>query len=436
MGPLPQQCLRRAGQFRHSAGGNVTLFACVGMLALIGCAGAAIDYVRLNREETILSAAADAAALAAVSSAKTSEENGKSGAVESGVKAGEQAWAVNIAESAVSAGTKPTISVTRDSGGWTARVTYDAKAATSFMSVLGVKSMRLAGSSKASGGGTSKAAEFWDLHLVVDNSNSMNLGATPADMAGMRTNFNCEFACHTPPNPFASGPSLTAMMGGTPDDAHYAGFRLRIDVVMDAVDSLMTAIGSWSNGNKVRVQLWGLNNTVDSLVGLTGKLKDVSDAAIVTPVESTSIGDTDFAAAMAKLDTEVGKSGSGSSPVDPRKAVFIVTDGMHDSRTKTSNWVSTWNSNHFIGTMDPAFCQVLKDKGVTIGVLYIDYYTPSGYTYVTNPVINDLKPQLQACASAGLFYNATTPEGITAALNDMIGTAVTNSGNAAVRLVN
>ncbi len=416
--------------------GNVAVMVCLGAFALLGCVGAAIDYARLSREQTLMSAAADAAALAAVASARTADESGTANTktIEANaVAAGLRAWRVNLAGSELTGQKDPRISVRSDDGSWNATVTFDAQAATSFMNVLGVDTMRLYGQSKASGGGEEKIAnDYWDLHLVVDNSSSMGLGATPADMAGMQSRFNCSFACHMPPNPF----SATSMLGVTPAVARAAGYRLRIDIVADAVDSVIDDIKNWSSANKVQAQLWALNTGLVSLVDKTRKLGDLKDAGIDIVVQSVSIGDTDYHAVMTALEQEVGSSGSGKSAVDPRKAVFIITDGLHDSPEATPNAVSIWNGNHHIGTMDPAQCQALKDRGVKIGVLHIDYYTPSGYEYVTDPVINDVKPRLMDCASDGLFYSATTPDGITAALTDMIGMAVAGKGKGAVRLTN
>lgn len=420
---------------RRRTEGNVTVLLCLGLFTVVGAAGVAIDYIRLTREETLFAAAADAAALAAVSSAQTAELSKSGSPAATGTQAGMRAWEVNVSRSAITAGRTPKITLSKDKNGWSAVVAFDATAPTSFMSVMGIKTMRIAGIAKAAGGGKPVASEYWDVHLVVDNSSSMGIGATNDDMKAMRVKFGCEFACHSTQqvvNPETMGVSWTA----TPEGAHAAGAKLRIDIVDDAVDALMTEMKSWGQG-AVRAELWGLNNSVESLVDLTTRLDDIKDHDIGIAPEMFSIGQTNYQAALSRLEGEVGASGSGSSEIDRRKLVFIVTDGVHDSQVATSNHVKTWNGDHYIGPIDPAFCQGLKARGALVGVLYIDYITPAGYSYLTNSFIKDVQPNLKACASDGLFYNANSPSAITKALSDMFNKAVkSKAATGTVRLVN
>jgi hypothetical protein len=66
-----------------------------------------------------------------------------------------------------------------------------------------------------------------------------------------------------------------------------------------------------------------------------------------------------------------------------------------------------------------------------VGVLYIDYITPQGYEGAVNPIMGDVLPNMKACASDGLFFNATSPAGIALAMKDMLAAAM---GLGAVRL--
>ncbi len=73
----------------------------------------------------------------------------------------------------------------------------------------------------------------------------------------------------------------------------------------------------------------------------------------------------------------------------------------------------------------------MKDNGVTVGVLYIDYIVPAGFEFAVDPYKTEILPDLKACATDGLFFNATSPEGIKSAMKDMLATAM---GLGAVRL--
>ena len=188
-----------------------------------------------------------------------------------------------------------------------------------------------------------------------------------------------------------------------------------------------------STANNVRAKLWGLNDTVQSLVDITTKLNDIKNHKIELYRTPVSVGNTNYMASMSKLLSEVGKAGSGKSAVDQKKAVFIITDGIHDTNTHTSNVSYVWWDDHQMGTIDPASCQAFKDNGVLVGVLFIDYISPPVYADVMSNVTPDVLPALKACASDGLFYNATSPDGIKAAMKDMLSTAF---GMGSVRLTN
>lgn len=157
--------------FASAGGGNATVMLCLSAFAVMGCA-AAVDYVRLARDQTLIAAAANSAALAAVSSAM-SVELGQSGDPAKAARlAGQHAWDANIANSAISKGRTPVITVVKDKGVWTSTVTYDAGVATSFMSVLGFDTMRIAGSARRSGRRETSPSKsnYWDINLVVDTS--------------------------------------------------------------------------------------------------------------------------------------------------------------------------------------------------------------------------------------------------------------------------
>ena len=94
--------------------------------------------------------------------------------------------------------------------------------------------------------------------------------------------------------------------------------------------------------------------------------------------------------------------------------------------------ISIAGSNHAT-VIDPTKeCKTLKDRGITISVLYIPYqkispvntsFAGNEDTYANNN-IPYIQPSLQACASPGFFYTADTPANITASLNQMFRHAV------------
>lgn len=392
--------------------GNVTIIFSLALVLILSGAGIAIDYARMLQQKTAFAAAADSAVLAAVGAAIEAEKAGHNPIAPLAKTAALNAWKSNLTMAEIDLATPPDINVTKSGSAWTAKLDFNEDYPTTFMSLVGFKTMKVAGSSQASTT-VDKIPEFWDINVVVDDSSSMGIGATQADMDALIANpkIGCAFACHWAD--YSTGGSDSASI------AKSAGIKLRVDVVDDAVDAMVKDLQTASTANNIRASLWGLNTTVNELVALTTKLNDVKDFNIELYKTPVSVGNTNYGPALSALTTEVGKSGDGKSAVSAKKAVFIVTDGIHDSKLKESNSIVNWK-DHYTGPMDPAFCTQIKDSGVLLGVLYINYITPAGFDGVIDPFKADVLPNLKACASDGLFFNATTPEGISKAMQDML----------------
>ena len=382
---------------------------------MVSGAGAAIDYIRMMDHKTAVTAAADAAVLAAISSAVEFEKNGGNGVPKLAKDAALAIWTANLKSAGITFDKEPKIVIKKTGKAWTAVVSFDEEYPTTFMNLVGVKTMKMSGEAQA-GTTIDKMVTFWDMHIVVDDSSSMGIGATQADMDALNDHpsINCSFACHWAD--YSKGETDSASI------AKAAGIRLRIDIVDEAVDAMISDMKLASDGSNVRAKLWGFNDTVSELVALTKKLDDIANHDIQLYKTPQSIGNTNYRASMEKLEVEIGKAGSGKSAVDAKKAVFIVTDGIHDSRFKESNSVVDWQ-DHYLGTMDPAFCAKMKSDGVIVGVLFIDYITPAGFEGSIDPVKPDVLPNLKACATDGMFYNATSPDAIKTAMKDMLSTA-------------
>lgn len=401
--------------FRRAEAGNVAIIFSLSLMVLMGGAGAAIDYVRMSQQKTVLTAASDAAVLAAVASAIEAEKSGATGIQKLAKTAALNAWTANLASAGIKFENEPKIIVKKSGTAWDAEVSYDGSVQTTFMGLLGINSLPLKGDAKA-GTTIEKVVTYWDMHIVVDDSSSMGIGATQADMDALTAHpsINCSFACHWAD--YSSGGQDSASI------AKAAGIKLRIDIVDDAVDAMISDMKTASSSSNVRAKLWGLNDTVPTLVAMTTKLNEIANHDIQLYKTPVSVGNTNYRASFEKLEAEVGKAGDGKSAVDPKKAVFIVTDGIHDSKFKESNSAVDWY-DHYTGPIDPAFCSKMKANGVIVGVLYIDYITPAGFDFAIDPYKDEILPNLKACASEDLFFNATTPANITAAMKTMLATA-------------
>jgi hypothetical protein len=77
--------------------------------------------------------------------------------------------------------------------------------------------------------------------------------------------------------------------------------------------------------------------------------------------------------------------------------------------------------------MDPTLCTPLKNRGITIAVLYIPYQpiTNPNASFANNEdgkvnaIVSTIPSKLQQCASPGFFFSAYTPSDITNAMQAM-----------------
>ena len=137
------------------------------------------------------------------------------------------------------------------------------------------------------------------------------------------------------------------------------------------------------------------------------------------------------------MNTTISSVGTGASSSSTLPYVFLVTDGVDNSQTNAPFTGS--NPQMF----DTSLCTTLKNRGITIAVLYIPYETIQNPTtfagsediYVNAlipPESNDVPNTLQACASTAsdgtlLYYTANTPTDIDNTLRQMFDKATSTA---------
>ncbi len=259
-------------RFLRDRRGNVAMMYALSLPVLMFGAALAIDFTHAAKVRTQLNAAADAAALAALTPSMMQQSNATAQTAATNMFNGEIA---NIG-SLVAGQTNVTISVTNPTNNTLERdvtVSYTAQNADIFAGILGVAAMSLSGTSSAK---ASLAANI-NFYLLLDNSPSMALPATQAGITQMisltpiQDNENgvwngCAFACHqastgnsdTQGNPCLKGTTYstpTVSSGGTAKSycsstqgaqidnyalARRNGIQLRLDALSSGVSSLMS----------------------------------------------------------------------------------------------------------------------------------------------------------------------------------------------------
>jgi Flp pilus assembly protein TadG len=150
--------------------------------------GAAVDYSFANKAKAQFDAAADTAVLAAVNKAAMA---GTATAAQKTALNMFNAYAVTVQRASLG---QVTATVTDGNGSRSAVVSYKATVPTAFMGLIGINNMTIAGSSTAASG----LLTYIDFYLLLDNTPSMGIGATQADINKLVANTpdKCAFACH------------------------------------------------------------------------------------------------------------------------------------------------------------------------------------------------------------------------------------------------
>ncbi len=206
----------------RSRGGNISMMYALVAPALVFGGGAAIDYGRAAQIHTKLNAAADAAALAALTPAMLQQSatvaQAAANSMFMGLADGVSGLTANATQVTVTVATGATPLVRN------VQVSYSTSVNTIFAQVLGVSQLPVQGSSQAS----AQMPPNIDFYVLLDNSPSMALPATQAGITQMQNltlkqaTGGCAFACHqastnngdTAGNPCADGtaPTLNSSM--------------------------------------------------------------------------------------------------------------------------------------------------------------------------------------------------------------------------------
>lgn len=193
---------RKLAGLLHHSGGNVLMMTGFAMVPLIFATGFGVDYSRAMRVKNILDAAADAAALSAVSNVAMTQS---ASAAQTIAIANFKAQASTLTSVTFTPASDLTIAVTDTStSSGTGRqvvVTWRAKSTNIFSSILGSSSLAISGSATAS----ALKPPYINYYVLLDTSPSMLLPTTSAGLSAIRSAtaatsnapYGCAFACHT-----------------------------------------------------------------------------------------------------------------------------------------------------------------------------------------------------------------------------------------------
>ncbi|MCD2173910.1 TadE/TadG family type IV pilus assembly protein [Rhizobium sp. C4] len=426
--------------FLSDRSGNFGMMTALLIVPLIGVAGLAVDLTNAMTVKSKLQGAGDAAALAAIASSSPGMQaafsmngDGSIPIAESDAKAFFRAQLQNVTGYTIDS---IDASIVKSGKTITSVVNFKATVPTYLSKVLGQQIVKVAGRATA----TYEAATYRSFYLLLDNTPSMGVAATPADIQKMvsKTPDQCAFACHI---------GYTDQYGNVSNEnqndyyhlAKQQNITTRIDVVAQATQELLqNAIQDRGNNTslyRMGVYTFGRDATNPQLYEVVSPTTDLSTAAttaknnvkLMTIPRQNYNNDqiTSFDTALAQLGSKMGFAGDGNSVATPQKIVFMVSDGVGDSSKPATCTKPLSGSTRCQEPIDTTACDALKKQGYAIAVLYTTYLplptkdsqnNDTWYGLWIAPFQSEIGTRMKACASPGLFFEVSPTQGISDAM--------------------
>lgn len=416
--------------------GNFGIISALVMVPIIGAAGLAIDLTEAMFAKNQLQAAADAAALGAIAeeSAATAKARTTSGngSIEEGIKEAEDIFSAQLSAMTGFELKSSSADVVRQDDQLTATFTYSATVPTTLLRVLGKHEIVVSGEAVA----VFATPKFRDFFLLLDNTPSMGVAATPADIKKMKEKTagtemgSCAFACHIVKNGVEDKNSNYNI-------AKNNDITIRINVVAKATAALMeTAAQTRKVPDQYRMALYTFgqraeNTKLFEVSPLTYDLRDARDRAAMIDLMSipeqnfNNDQQTDFDRAFKNIAEKMGVAGTGHSNGDREKVLFFVSDGLGNSykpKECTKRIMTGKTYGRCQEPIDTRLCKPLKDKGYKIAVLYTTYLPLPGNSFYEawiQPFQSEISTRMKECATEGYYFEVNPSEGIAEAMNTL-----------------
>ena len=430
---------RHIGRFSGDKSANIAVIFAIAAVPVMTFVGSAVDYSRATATRSKLQSATDAASVGSVT--KTSPAfiaagtMTADGPIAAGVTDATNIFNANMNGVAGYTLKSMTATVNKTGGKVTSTVSFTATVSTTFLNVIGKTSMTVNGTSTA----TTTMPLYIDFYLLLDNSPSMGVGATPADVTKMvnNTTDKCAFACHDLNNT-SNYYNLAKSLGVT----------TRIDVLRTATQSLMdTAAQTQTYSNQFRMAIYDFGSAASSaglraLFALSSSLSSAKSAAgnidlmTVNGQNENNDQDTQFTSVMPAINGVITAPGAGTTSA-PLKYLFFVSDGVADEYNPSC--IKTPTGGRCQSPINTALCTTIKDRGIKIAVLYTTYLalpTNSWYNTWISPFNagpygpspnSQIAQNMQSCASPGLYFEVSPTQGISDAMNALFKKAVADA---------
>jgi Flp pilus assembly protein TadG len=426
--------------FGRDRRGNIAVIFALALLPVMTSVGCAVDYSRAAQIRSKLQAAADAASVGAIARKApafiAAGSMAADGPISVGVTDATNIFNGNVANQTGFTLTNVKPTVARNAGIVTSKVEFTATVPTTFMGIIGTNTLTVVGSSTS----TTSMPLYIDFHLLLDNSPSMGVGATPSDVATMVANTpdDCAFACHDL-NDNNNYYKLAKTLGVT----------TRIDVLRTATQQLMdTAATTQTYTNQFRMAINDFGASAQtaglrSLFALSASLSSAKTAAgnidlmTVKGQNENNDQDTNYTTILPAINSAMAAPGNGT-PSAPLKYLFFVSDGVADEYNP-AGCIKPTNNGRCQSPINPALCTPIKNRGIKIAVLYTTYLAlPTNAWYNTwikpfndgpyGPSPNsEIANNMKSCASPGLYFEVSPTQGISEAMTKLFQKAIADA---------
>ena len=398
-----------ARSFLRNRQGSVGIMFALLFIPAFGLLACALDYSRSVSAKSAMLTAADNANFAGIGSstrgyAAAAQQNGDGHVAQAEADAA-TLFDQQIALVKGASNIARTVSIIKTGGMLTSTITYTADVKTSFATLIGKPTIKVGGTTSATNG----VPVYMDFYLLLDDSPSMGIAATQADINTMVANTpdQCAFACHdlNDPNSYYN---LAKRLGVT----------TRIDVLRQATQSLFQT----AQNTRRNPQQFGMATyTFDVALNKIGDLTEDMSVATAAAANIDLMGvygqgwnndqDTNFYPAMQGMNTKIPTPGTGVSTNSRQQVLFLVTDGVADYNR---------GGTRTIESIDVSLCTTLKNRGVKIAVLYTPYLRLTTNWFYMNYVDTfqpTIGPTLSSCATPGYYWQVSPNQGISDAMN-------------------
>lgn len=340
--------------------GNIAVIFAIACVPLITAVGCAVDYSRATQTRSKLQAAADAASVGSLAKASpaflAAGSMTSDGPIPVGVTDAQNIFDANRANLTGYTLNSVTPTVVKSGSTVTSTVAFSANIDTMFLGLIGKTALTVTGTSSA----TANMPLYVDFYLLLDNSPSMGVAATPTDVSKMVSNTpdKCAFACHDY-NDSNNYYNLAKTLGVT----------TRIDVLRSATQSLMdtaSATETYSNQFRMAIYDFGASSKtigLRALFSLSSSLSSAKTAAGSIDLMGvygnndayTADKDTQFSTVFPAINTAISAPGAGTSAapmnicsscpmVLPMKATPLASRRCTTGRSATSLRVASRRS--------------------------------------------------------------------------------------------